>query len=269
MKPGYGVFELDLPEVLLTSLVAFLGTVEKAPLTVENTKGVEDAQGIYQLFYKDELVYIGKTDSNEGLQGRLTRHAERVLDRPKLDVREMKYKAVRIMVFTAMDLETSLIAYYKAEAKKSGTEISLWNNSGFGSNDPGRQREETDKPIEGFDGQFPIDIDKAGPFLPAGTMLVSDAVKKLKDSLHYLFRYQTVENARSPGKAGQFHSDLKAHNVTIPPGPLTARQTIQIILAALPSGWQATLFVSHVILYKEAHDYTHGTIIEPGQPTGQ
>jgi hypothetical protein len=36
---------------------------------------------------------------------------------------------------------------------------------------------------------------------------------------------------------------------------------MRLILKALPAGWQATEFVSHVILYKEHRTYMHGTPI--------
>ena len=36
-----------------------------------------------------------------------------------------------------------------------------------------------------------------------------------------------------------------------------------MILSALPQGWQATYFPSHVILYKEDEDYVHGVRVPP------
>ena len=262
MTPGYTEFEFDLPEALLASLIVVLDGMETAVLNAVNTAGVAEQQGVYQLFYKGELVYIGKTDSEAGLYQRLTRHTKRLLHRPLLDAGSVEFKAVRIMVFTAMDLETSLIKHYGKQEGRGKKRKVPWNDSGFGSNDPGRKREETNKPPDGFDGQYPISIDRLGPFVPEGAMQVSRAVTLLKKALPYTFRFQTLTNERGHGIAGTFHADLPAHNVTIPPGPLSARQTLEVIVAALPTDWQATRFDSHVILYKESKKYTHGTIIK-------
>jgi hypothetical protein len=68
------------------------------------------------------------------------------------------------------------------------------------------------------------------------------------------------------GKGGQAyrtrpHPDYVSNWVVIPPGSCTVRQLLKLIVARLPQGWQATEFVSHVILYKESRAYTHGKVI--------
>ncbi len=45
--------------------------------------------------------------------------------------------------------------------------------------------------------------------------------------------------------------------------PRTARSLIARTVAVLGSGWQATLFLSHVILYRERREYRHGEPILP------
>lgn len=151
---GFAEFEFDIPRALQAELIALLDGMESGLLKPEITAEVPEAQGIYQLFHGEELVYVGKTDAQAGLRTRLTRHSRKILHRPTL-TGAVRFKAVRIMVFTAMDLETQLIKHYRYGAPGAVA----WNGSGFGSNDPGLKRETTNKRPEGFDARHPIDID--------------------------------------------------------------------------------------------------------------
>ncbi|MGZ8533841.1 MAG: GIY-YIG nuclease family protein [Candidatus Binatia bacterium] len=237
---GYKEFEFDLPEALLERLLARLDEMGAAILKQCNLSMLPDAQGVYQLLHANDIVYIGKTDAEAGLKKRLDRHFAKVQHRHNLDPSTLCFKAVRIFVFTAMDLETQLIRHYK------GPGCQLWNGSGFGANDPGRERETTNKAPDGYDARYPINIDLPEALLPEGQYKVSDALKKLKVNLPYVLRYRKA------------HPDLMAC-VTIPPAPQTTRQLMHLIVSSLPDGWQATAFVSHVILYKEEREYVHGT----------
>src|SRR5579872_8296 len=110
---GFFSFEFDLPGALLEQLIAVLGGMSGERLTIEHAGEIPDAQGVYQLFLDDKLVYIGKTDAEAGLRRRLLRHARKILNRPTLAEHAVTFKAVRIFVFTAMDLESALIKHYK------------------------------------------------------------------------------------------------------------------------------------------------------------
>jgi len=253
---GYLEFEFDLPRALKAELIRLLGEMESDLLQARLTEGIADTQGVYQLFYEDVLVYVGKTDAEAGLRTRLTRHAKKILHRPTL-AEVVRFKAVRIMVFTAMELETQLIKHYRT----STTGAVSWNGSGFGSNDPGRERETTNKKPEGFDAQHPINIDIPGNFVPPGEMTVAAAVYKLKASLPYTLRYETLRDADGRAKRGHPHAEMLTTLVTIPAFPQTVRNLMQLIQVALGPAWQATLFASHVILYQENREYRYGSII--------
>jgi hypothetical protein len=255
MPEGYSEFEFDLPLALKTALVGHLEATGSAELTSDTTSAIPDAQGVYQLFHENRLVYVGKTDAEAGLRTRLARHAKKILHRPTLTPNTVSFKALRVMVFTAMDLETQLIRHYKSTA----SDTCSWNGSGFGSNDPGRRREETNKPPEGFDSLHPISIDLPGDFIPAGNMTAAKAAALLKSNLPYTLRYETVLGPNNRAHASRPHPDLLAVELTVPPGPQTARGLMQTIERALGSDWQATAFASHLILYKERRDYTHGS----------
>ena len=125
MPPGYREFEFDLPQALLAHLIQAFDTMGPGPLTPEVVELIPEAQGVYQLFHRGTLVYIGKTDAQSGLRQRLSRHAWTVQHRKNLDPLEVSFKAIRVYVFTAIDLETQLIQHYKATASVA------WNLAGL------------------------------------------------------------------------------------------------------------------------------------------
>lgn len=254
---GFAEFEFDLPRALLQELILLLDGMEMGLLDASTATTIPDVQGVYQLFHNNQLVYIGKTDAQAGLRNRLSRHADKITHRPKLSGGGVFFKAVRILVFTAMDLETQLIAHYRAKDPVP------WNGSGFGSNDPGRERETTNKNPDGFDASYPIDIDLPAELLPPGSMRIADALARLKAALPYTLRYETQRNALGKAQRGNPHPDLAASSaiVNIPAPPQTVRQIMRSIKDVLGPEWQATVFASHVILYKENRRYQYGEAI--------
>lgn len=256
MASGFVAFELDLMSAVMHQLIPTLDSMESTPLTLQNALELPDAQGVYLLIHDGDIRYVGKTDAEAGLRTRLARHARKFEQRKNIRPEDVRYKAAQILVLTAMDIETKVINHYGSE----------WNGSGFGSNDPGRNRELTDKPEQGFDARFPIDIDIPLEILQPGRMSVHEALIMLKEELPYTLRYEVKLPPRRT-KVGRHdyrlnpHPDMLASQITIPAGPMTVRDSMRLIVAALPSGWQATYFVSHIILYKESQHYKHGTPI--------
>ncbi|WP_374090129.1 GIY-YIG nuclease family protein [Methylomicrobium lacus] len=250
MTKGYEEFEFDLPSALLINLVKLFDEMDSSALSIWNVASIPEEQGVYQLLHKDSLVYIGKTDAEAGLKKRLDRHAWTIQHRHNLDPMDVTFKAVRVFVFTAIDLETQLIKHYGAE------NIVSWNNSGFGSNDPGRERDTTTLKAEGFDELFPVDIDREIELNLSAPTSAADALKALKEALPYTFRFETAgKRSRKP------HLDLTDTPIDRLPKAKTTRLIIETIVSQLPAGWQATALPSRVILYKEKRDYIHGTII--------
>ena len=256
MADGFIAFELDLMGAVMNQLIPTLDAMGSAPLTLDNAQALPDAQGVYLLIHDGEVRYVGKTDAEAGLRTRLARHARKFEQRRNVRPEDVQFKAARILVLTAMDIESRLIAHYGSE----------WNGSGFGSNDPGRERETTNKPEQGFDARFPIDIDTPLSLLATGQTTVHVALMALKDVLPYTLRYEVSLPPQRTKVGGHDyrlnpHPDMPASQLEIPPGPISVRRAMQLIVAALPAGWQATYFVSHVILYKEDRQYAHGVQI--------
>lgn len=242
MNRAYCEFEFDLPGALLVRLVEVLDGLDRAPLTQMGLENIPDAQGVYQLFLDGKLVYIGKTDAEAGLRKRLERHSRKILHRVDLFPERIEYKAVRIYVFTAMDLEKQLIKHYVGESGAA------WNSSGFGANDPGRRRDHTRIKDSNFDAQFPIDLDRELDVNFADCETAAQALLRLKFAVPYTVRFENKGRSRQP------HDDFANSLVDLRRVRSTAREVLTGVVSSLPPGWQATALRSHIVLYKERDD---------------
>jgi hypothetical protein len=236
---GYVEFEFDLPSALLGRLIDVFSEIEPAKLDIRTTQTIPDEQGVYQLFLDEVLVYVGKTDGDAGLRSRLSRHATKMLHRSNLDPSRVSYKAVRVFVFTAMDLEGDLIRHY------GGVKKLAWNGSGFGSNDPGKERDTTRVKAQNFDAQYPIDIDRPIEFEIENGETIALALSRLKGSLPFTLRFEMIApRSRTP------HSDLTDSKLPALRGVTTARKIFQHLVQPLPRGWKITALPGYVIMYK-------------------
>lgn len=241
-------FEFDLPTALLRDLIGLLDGMPTAPLHGTTAAAIPEEQGVYQLFLNGKLVYVGKTDAEAGLRARLTRHAKKIQHRHDLDPAAVSFKAVRVFVFTAVDLETQLIEHYKSK----GTSPE-WNLSGFGSNDPGRERDTTTLKDGHFDMRYKIDIDRDCVELgKTGTMSVAALLDTLKGSIPYVVRFQ-----RKAPRSKQPHPELEDALVTVPSGTHSARSLLLLAQVALGPKWLITLLPGYIIVYRETASYIH------------
>ena len=141
-------FEFDLDRGIRDQVVEKL---EASPLLglVEGV-GPRDS-GIYALYHRGQLVYIGKasrgmTSSRRTLRARLGEHCRKISGRQNVDLSEMR---CRYLTFDSewwvWAAELSLIQTYQQP---------VWNGSGFGSKDPGSGRPGTAR-VSRWDRQFP------------------------------------------------------------------------------------------------------------------
>lgn len=140
-------FDFDLDRGIREQVVQRL---EESPL-LPLAKGVSPKlSGIYALYHRDKLVYIGKasretTKSTRSLSSRLNEHVSKISQRQNISLDDMVCRyltfASEWWVFAA---EFAVIAHYKPE----------WNYSGFGSKTPGKGRPGTDR-VSTWDEQFP------------------------------------------------------------------------------------------------------------------
>jgi hypothetical protein len=245
---GFRSFEFDLPTALLEQLIAMFDGMGRGQLLPNVTQVIPNAQGVYQLFHNGKLVYVGKTDADDGLKQRLSRHAWAIQSRHNLDVSEMSFKAVQVLVFSAMDLEKALINHYKKQKAHPA-----WNGSGFGNNDPGRRRDTTALKEDGFDALYPINIDIPLDGAPVGGGSALDVLARLAPRVPYTLRHERTEDAIA---------ELDSTSVAIHEQAQTLRTIIVAICSALPAGWQATRLPGRVIMYREQiDDYPGGLVI--------
>jgi hypothetical protein len=234
-------FDLDLVSALADQLVEAFAKLDAGSFTAEHIKQVPTGRGVYQLFRNGTLVYVGKAHN---LRNRLTQHRGKITGRQHLNVGEITFKCLTVPKnWTPLAHEETLINHYKAQGG-----ICEWNGNGFGPHDPGRQRDTTNKPPEGFDSQFPIREDWSCAPINAGDWNTGKLLAAMKKELPYLLRYDTK------------HDDYKKVNVQVPKAGMSAMELMKLITKALP-GWQSTRFPSHMILYKEKREYAQGIVI--------
>lgn len=244
--PGFVELELDLIPALRREIQASIPTFDMLPLVFKNASEVPDAQGVYFLYFRPRLdgsdipAYIGKTDSKSGLRDRLSRHANKIRGRRNISNQDVFFRAFRLFVFTVLDIESDLIESF------GGVQKIDWNNSGFGSNDPGKERDTTKYKEEHFDTRFPIDLDGHFFDMPNGPMTVADAMQHLKDQLPYLLRFERPNSSSRKS----FHEDFLNSSVSFPVGS-SVFDYIAICINSLPKGWHATALPSHIIVYKD------------------
>jgi Eco29kI restriction endonuclease len=143
--PHYFDFDLDLG--IRVQVVEKLGSSPLLPL--KKDVGPQ-ASGIYALYFKGQLVYIGKasrgtTKSKRTLRARLGEHISKISGRKNISLENMKCRYLTFdsewWVFAA---EFALMAHFKPE----------WNESGFGSKVPGIGRPGTSR-ISKWNAKFP------------------------------------------------------------------------------------------------------------------
>ncbi len=141
-------FDFDLDRGIRTQVVEKLESSPLLPLTKD---AGPNASGIYALYFKDKLVYIGKasrgtTKSKRTLRERLAEHVSKISGRANITLAEMNCRYLTFnsewWVFAA---EFALMTHYRPE----------WNESGFGSKVPGVGRPGTHR-VSRWNELFPV-----------------------------------------------------------------------------------------------------------------
>ncbi|MBX3360613.1 MAG: Eco29kI family restriction endonuclease [Phycisphaeraceae bacterium] len=140
-------FEFDLDLGIRDQVVRHL---EESP-SLQLHSGVGPTEsGVYALYHKGELVYIGKaskgtTKSKRTLRARLNEHVAKIKSRQNIAIEDV---ACKYLVFESewwvFAAEFALISHHNPK----------WNATGFGSKTPGKGRPGTDIVSE-WDRQYP------------------------------------------------------------------------------------------------------------------
>jgi len=108
-------FEIDIISALSTQLLDKLTQLSPAPLDPESLSALSSEQGIYQLFHREKLVYVGKADN---IKKRLNEHRFKIVGRKNIDVDDMAFVCLYVHPnWTALAPEDALIKHYKSESK--------------------------------------------------------------------------------------------------------------------------------------------------------
>jgi hypothetical protein len=253
--PFQGHFDLDLPAALREQLVRAFDALEPASLADLPPDGnleVTSEMGVYGLVYGGPLVYVGKADN---LASRLEDHAFKIGGRQGISPADVGFKCLSVnRNWASYAPENILLVHYRDDLGQCE-----WNGIGFGPHDPGRNREETNKPPDGFDQRYPIRYDLPCPWVTAGEYPVLELLLTMKKELPFLLRFQ-ADNSKQ-WKRG--HQGYVGRTVVIPADAMPAHEIMRLIAEAL-RGWQATRFPSHMILYEEDREYTHGVVMGRG-----
>ena len=251
--PPYADFDFDLARAVLEQLVAAFRELPIGALNPSVIDNMKSGQGVYQLFLDGGLVYIGKAD--KGLRSRIKRHFRILAARQNIDISALGFKAMYIhRNWTTWTTEAALIRF-------SG-EQSPWNTSGWGSNDPGHNREDTAEE-DTFNSQYPIDPGYKCDWIDPGEYLAWHILNALKKGLPYLLRFHRVTRKFREPEDHFAERELKETRVVVGRAAMSARELLRDIARQLPVGWQATQFPGRLILYRERTEYRHGHRIWP------
>lgn len=131
-------FDFDLDRAISSQVVEKL---EKSPLLPLERGAGPKLSGIYALYFKGKLVYVGKaskgtTKSKRTLSDRLDEHVTKIGGRQNIKIGQMRCRFLTFesewWVFAA---EFALMVHYDPE----------WNGSGYGSKVPGKGRPGIDR----------------------------------------------------------------------------------------------------------------------------
>lgn len=144
-------FDFDLDRGIREQVVEKL---ESSPVLFLGRSAGPHASGVYALYLKDKLVYVGKaskgtTKSRRTLRGRLAEHTGKITGRQNISIEDMRCRYLTFnsewWVFAA---EFALITHYEPE----------WNASGFGSKTPGAGRPGTER-VSKWNALYPLKDD--------------------------------------------------------------------------------------------------------------
>lgn len=241
-KP-FAPFDFDLGQAVTSQLVTAFGALSIGELNRSVLASVSPLPGVYQLFLDDTLMYVGKAEKS--VAERLEEHRWNLSGRKNISGDALGFKALYIHKNWAPSAhEDVLIRHFRAEGSCE------WNLTGLGNHDPGRNREDTITEDSHFDGMYPINEHFRPEGFPADSYPALQLLLKLKQSLPYIFRYESDSYRTGSPKYNHI-------SVTLPSGDMTACEILAVVVQAFPQGWQATFLPGRAILYEEDRNYAH------------
>jgi hypothetical protein len=238
--PASGEFRLSITRALADQLSDGLAALDPAPLDPLDIAHVDPKPGVYQLYENGTLIYVGKAQASEPLPKRLRQHYDKLTGR--LGVGAMTFTCLYVHEdMEAVSPEQLLITKYKGEGEAA------WNFMGFGSKDPGKERDTTRIDADHFDAVHPINLDFVCPDIKAGTYIVADLLKLVKKKLPFLFRYESAP----------FHAQLDVKIAKNAPTANELFEALGAVIADADPKWRITALPGYVIMYPKEGPYPH------------
>jgi hypothetical protein len=228
-------FTLSVTRALRDQLDAALSNLTRASLSDENLDCLQERSGVYQLYLRNELIYVGKADTS--LPGRLGQHMRKISGRENIDLADVEFSCLYVAEdFTALAPEKLLISRYD----KSDRGRLMWNHNGFGNKDPGRRRDHTAVKSNHFDRSYPADLQRLVGGLTPGDIRMDSFLGQLKSGLSFNFRYD-----KSLGAAADTLLNVESDK-------MTADQAFSLVARSMPREWQIVALPGYSIMYSDS-----------------
>jgi hypothetical protein len=241
----FGHFDLDIARALKEQLQEFLSTLTPASLADRRAlDNVPREGGVYRLLHNSLPVYVGKAD--DSLQERLRQHASDIDGRQGIQLSAVSFICASVSRnWSAYGIERQLI----------DSRTLPWQGSGFGNNDPGRERDTSRVKESHWDALYPIRLDWKCEQIDAKEYSVAELLREIKRAAPFVFRYQDIPKS---------DSTLGSRRVRVPLANMAFWELVELVVGVMP-GWQATALPGYTILYKENNDrYLHALKLASG-----
>ncbi len=246
LSEGCGLFEFDITTPLFEQISRAFDTLSPVDLSAENLATVLERPGVYGLHHGRELVYVGK--ANNDARGRLRKYQRQLQGRIGITPAEVQFRCLHLAhTWDPFQPEAHMISRHKPS----------WNYTGFGPNDPGRERDRTNLKDTHWHVRFPLDPDYVCADVVSGQYDVLELLRAVAKSAPYWVRFQGNREGRNDKGRAEYeaaHKDFGAARVvTVPADNMTARELLLLAIKAFPnpSSWQLTQLPSHLLLYRE------------------
>ena len=243
---GCGLFEFDIATPLFEQMCVDFDLLAPVPLDESHLAEVAERPGVYGLHHRGELVYVGKADGSA--RTRLRKHRKQLHGRFGIAQEDVSFRCLHFAyTWDPFQPEAHMVEKYDPS----------WNNSGFGPNDPGRQRDRTNLKDTHWHVRFPLDPDFACPGIPAAQYDVLELLREVAKQAPYWVRFQGNRESRSDQERLLYEAaqaDFAAAKiVTVPADDMSVRELLLLAIQALPNPeeWQLTQLPSHLLLYRE------------------
>lgn len=226
-------FTLSITKALGDQLKVALDDLKQVPLKEANLSALRPRAGVYQLYLRGDLVYVGKAE--KALPVRLRQHLRKLSGRENVSLDEISFCCLYVAEdFSALAPEKLLIRRYDEDGQAP------WNHNGFGNRDPGRKRDHTKIKANHFDQEFPADLNLLVEGLRVGDVAIKDFVKQVKNGLPFTFRH-----AKIPER-------VASTPVVVNDPVMTADEAFTLIANCLPAEWQVVALLGYVIMYPDS-----------------